>query len=247
MKLSIPQPKIAGSNAVNDIVVDLMPGKHTISTPLIPLTNNAINQAQPCEVRLEMSYEYIPDIANMPDKPAIPAIKLSASDYTGEHAPKLIVNGEPILSAQIKEIGAESAIKEILDKTIENAQQAGLMVLERKDLMPLTKEQEEELMMVYRDGFFLEPYCPGRVLEANEQKVPLTSTFGGVVTTFYQGSPFYNVIGSTNDPCPTGFNTWISVWATYSHTSLDVVTCVAAGSAHRACIPPLCGGHVVIM
>ena len=239
MKLTIPPlviPKpIEGirmlSDAHEDTVVELQEGQHTFTTAPIKLAHDTVNQAQPFVARLEMSYEYLPGMN---------AVKLAGSEYTGAYAPRLVVGDD---SATWLQSELATVINSVLEQIIENAEQAKLMALVRKDLPPLNKEQEEELLLVYRDGFYLEPYYAGCVLQDNDKIVPVTSVYGG---TFVcpQGRTFYNVSGSRNDPRPDSISSWIEFWEVY--TGLEHRGCIAFGSAQIQCNNLIYGGHLVV-
>jgi len=62
------------------------------------------------------------------------------------------------------------------------------------------------------------------------------------IDTISVNTPFWNVIGSTNDKKPRGIKSWIGLWRKYGG---DSVYCVAQNSGRINCNRLIYGGHIV--
>ena len=119
--------------------------------------------------------------------------------------------------------------------------QPRLIVRVRQPVPELPMEDYLNLCFVYRDGKFLETYDPARQYEPPDFKTTVDSVFGGTVT-WALGADFANVIGSTDDPKPPGYTSWIQLWRAYFGTP---ASCTSLNFQGFPCTNTIFGGHII--
>ncbi|KAH8645690.1 hypothetical protein BX600DRAFT_477854 [Xylariales sp. PMI_506] len=126
-----------------------------------------------------------------------------------------------------------------------------VVVVQVRQTLPesLPAADYHNLSVVYRDGKFLEVHNPTREYELHDVVAPVESTYGGDAHWNY-GTNFANVLGSTGDPFPPGYNSWIKFWKT-STGDLNPNTCTSlsfgSGQPFQCSNPPTpLGGHVIL-
>jgi len=229
-----------------DFTFEIKEGNNSIMTPPIYISqlldDGRDGNAQASFI---LEYEYLPDIH---------AIKLSSGNYTGEYANKVVIGADgeateivsknKFANLNLKKLESPQISKVIYDistQVIENAKEQGFLVLERNDISPLSDDELKNLMLVYRNGYCLELLDPDTQYESTDEIVPVTSVFGGNVIIIADNTTFYNVIGSTGDPCPNG--SWIKFWA--DNGGNPNCGCIAKNTVGITCNNPLYGGHLV--
>lgn len=101
--------------------------------------------------------------------------------------------------------------------------------------LQLTAEQEEKCRVVYRlddkgGAVFSELWNPEKEYSDEYVIVPLRSSFKGVTKTkFKAGKEFANVEGSSGDPRPAGFKSWIEILRS---NGITTCTCCATNAIY---------------
>lgn len=101
--------------------------------------------------------------------------------------------------------------------------------------LQLTAEQEEKCRVVYRlddkgGAVFSELWNPEKEYSDEYVIVPLRSSFKGVTADpFRAGTVFANMIGSSKDPRPAGFEYWIDI---LRNNGIDARSCCATNAIY---------------
>ncbi|MEP3050107.1 MAG: hypothetical protein ABJP48_02540 [Erythrobacter sp.] len=154
-------------------------------------------------------------------------------NYLGALTPGL----EPFLRAAVR-----NAIKDLIANLIDLGS-FGITVREP----PPTLSTEDHLgtLMVYRNGEFVEYFDPEKEYSSDFSYIGVESTFEGIYT-FSKNADFANVIGSTDDPYPKGYKSWISLWRDKCNGGTSPTDCASDGYPKDfTCNTPIIGGHIV--
>jgi hypothetical protein len=120
----------------------------------------------------------------------------------------------------------------------------GLIVRVRDDVPELPAEDYRQLLTVYRNGVFRGFYGQVGDLTADDTVQPIESTYYGTAD-FGQGADFANVRGSTDDPKPTGYSSWVSLWKAKANNDNAPTACTSFGFKSFQCGGQIVGGHVI--
>lgn len=126
-----------------------------------------------------------------------------------------------------------------------------LNVKVRTKLAPLPLDLYPRLCSVFRDDEFLELYDEDKAAAGNYDAADVVrivdSTIGGKLS-LANSQNFANVIGSTRDPYPKSYNSWIQVWMSAWSVATKPTWCSSTGyPVGFACNPSfIYGGHVVL-
>jgi hypothetical protein len=143
--------------------------------------------------------------------------------------------------------GLQTALQQTVQRAnsviIELARIQGFTVVVRTPPPVLSKEDYENLLLVYYKGKFLESYNPNKEYDNDHSLLTMESVWYGEI--YLQGNEsFANVIGSTGDPKIAG-KTWIKLW---SNQFGAPTTCSSLNFNGFACSNPMVivGGHVIL-
>lgn len=143
----------------------------------------------------------------------------------------------PNLEANFAEI-----TKNANDQLIKAAKNIKDVIVHVKTLPPkLSAEEHKNLLLVYKDGSFLELQQPNKTYDEHHTVRTIESVWGGTVH-FNYGENFANVIGSTNDPKIAG-QSWIGLWRNQFG---NPNACTSLNYGGFPCTNYLVGGHVVL-
>lgn len=227
-------------------------GEHTFTTDLIPFSNAfGVNRVG---MELKIPYSYFPDKNS---------IFLCGAGYSGINHNSVVLknmeNNEIIGECKNNKYGDNSKdhidfyeadtfdairgmLNDISEKLVKMAEEKGLMVYVRRDL--INSEDEEtfsDIGLLIKDGEFIGFYDSGTECDETYTRIPVTSVAGGTVLVT-AGTRYWNVRGSTGDPNPDG-TSWLDFWVNKSGGHLEGCTtngCINFNNTNR-----LVGGHVV--
>ena len=135
----------------------------------------------------------------------------------------------------------QGTVKQAVAAIIEAAKRQGYTVIVRTPPPVIPHELAEQLQLVYENGVFKEFYDSSRNYGAENEIVPVTSTWYGEI--YLAGTDDYaNVIGSTGDPRIAGLS-WIQLWQNQFGPANQ---CSSLNFQGFVCGPGLYGGHVIL-
>jgi len=135
----------------------------------------------------------------------------------------------------------QNTVRSANQAIIDTAIRQGYTVIERTPVPAISNEHAANLLLVYENGWFKEPFDPNKQYGPNARVHTIGSTWNGLITLDADEN-FANVIGSTDDPKIDGMS-WIALWESEYGTA---TICTSYEYKGFSCTDDLIGGHSIL-